>query len=79
MQSRHDQRNLHNLLSPLSALEHGKSEQKYKKLYSMQNMTAAEQMFHLGLTVSPEQLSPQHCQPQSVESPDLSLSATALK
>lgn len=45
----------------------------------MQNMTAAEQMFHLGLTVSPDLLSPQHFQPQSVESPDLSVSATALK
>lgn len=45
----------------------------------MQNMTAAEQMFHLGLTVSPDPLSPQHFQPQSVESPDLSVSTTALK
>lgn len=32
----------------------------------MQNMTAEEQILHLGLTVSPEQLSPQHGQPRPV-------------
>lgn len=45
----------------------------------MQNKTAAEQIFHLGLTVSLEQLSPQHCQPKSVMGPDLLVPATALK
>lgn len=45
----------------------------------MQNMTAEEQIFQLGRAVSAEQLRPQHCQPRSAESPDLLVSATALK
>lgn len=34
-------------------------------------------MFHLGLTVSPDQLSPQHRWRKSAESPDLSVSTAA--
>ena len=45
----------------------------------MQNDNAAEEIFQLGLTVSAEPLSSQHCQRKSVESPDLSVSAAPLK